>query len=398
MSCMYLLNLNSSKTENLFIHGQGVFLFNQLNITKDCEIYFYNKEKNNGLKFVLTKSNVIAYNISNSFSYIDTENKCGLTNSNGAFYWISLDSLNQNIYVGIGEARLDTIIYKFSWEFDKHEDYEANKSFLESIVCIQYNDVYTQKIRILKNPIITDVPLLIKNTCDLTVHDIAENKYLPKAHLNLVAQQLYDCISGPNFVLNNGDFPEFTQAIEYSIKTEGCWCYNKLQEKSTEFNKDVPNINETYLRITLGCNSGDSPGIPYVMEIWPVGHYSPIHTHANSNAIIRVLRGSINVKLFPYLCNDSEGVKEFGEKNFDVDDITWISPTLNQIHQLKNLESNSDTCITIQCYMYGTKNMDHYEYFDYINNDGKKEQYEPESDMEFTKFKLLMKEEWSKRK
>ena len=55
---MYLLNLNSSKTENLFIHGQGVFLFNQLNITKDCEIYFYNKEKNNGLKFVLTKSNV----------------------------------------------------------------------------------------------------------------------------------------------------------------------------------------------------------------------------------------------------------------------------------------------------------------------------------------------------
>ena len=230
------------------------------------------------------------------------------------------------------------------------------------------------------------------------MHDIAENKYLPKAHLNLVAQQLYDCISGPNFVLNNGDFPEFTQAIEYSIKTEGCWCYNKLQEKSTEFNKDVPNINETYLRITLGCNSGDSPGIPYVMEIWPVGHYSPIHTHANSNAIIRVLRGSINVKLFPYLCNDSEGVKEFGEKNFDVDDITWISPTLNQIHQLKNLESNSDTCITIQCYMYGTKNMDHYEYFDYINNDGKKEQYEPESDMEFTKFKLLMKEEWSKRK
>ena len=82
---MYSLNLNSSKTDNLFIHGQGVFLFNQLNITKDCEIYFYNKEKNNGLKFVLTKSNVIAYNISNSFSYIDTENKCGLTNSNGAF-------------------------------------------------------------------------------------------------------------------------------------------------------------------------------------------------------------------------------------------------------------------------------------------------------------------------
>ena len=227
MSCIYSLNINSSKTENLFIHGQGVFLFHHYDITKNCEIYFYNKEKNNGLKFVLTNSNVIAYNISNSFSYIDIDNKCGLTNSNGAFYWISLDSQNQNIYVGIGEARLDTIIYKFSWEFEKQEDYEANKSFLESIVCIQYNDVFTQKIRILKDPIVNDVPLLVKNTCDLTMNDIASNKYLPKAHLNLVAQQLYDCISGPKFVLNDSDFPEFTQAIEYSIKTEGCWCYNK---------------------------------------------------------------------------------------------------------------------------------------------------------------------------
>ena len=134
------------------------------------------------------------------------------------------------------------------------------------------------------------------------------------------------------------------------------------------------------------------------MEIWPVGHYSPIHSHANSNAIIRVLHGQINIKLFPYLCSDSEGVKEFGEKNFGVDDITWISPNLNQIHQLKNLENNIDTCITIQCYMYGVKNSVHYDYFDYIDNDGKKQKYEPDSDMEFIKFKLLMKEEWLQRK
>lgn len=226
------------------------------------------------------------------------------------------------------------------------------------------------------------------------MNDIASNKYLPKSHLNNISQQLYDCISGRNFVLNDDDFPEFSQAIEYSIKTKGCWCYNKLKEKSMEFNKDVPNIYETYLRITLGQNSGESPGIPYVMEIWPVGHYSPIHSHANSNAIIRVLNGSINVKLYPYLCNDEIGVKEFAETNFFLNDITWITPSLNQVHKLKNLETNTDTCITIQCYMYGNKNIKHYDYFDYINNNGNKQQYEPDSDMEFLKFKLKMKEEW----
>jgi len=103
------------------------------------------------------------------------------------------------------------------------------------------------------------------------------------------------------------------------------------------------------LRITLGRNSGESPGIPYVMEIWPSNHYSPIHSHADSNAIIRVLHSSINVKLFPFL-SEGENIDPFGEADFEKDDITWLSPELNQIHQLRN--NTSDVCITIQCYMY----------------------------------------------
>ena len=44
--------------------------------------------------------------------------------------------------------------------------------------------------------------------------------------------------------------------------------------------------------------------------------------------------------------------------------------------------------------MYGNKNIKHYDYFDYINNNGNKQQYDPDSDMDFFKFKLKMKEEW----
>jgi ribosome-binding ATPase YchF (GTP1/OBG family) len=42
--------------------------------------------------------------------------------------------------------------------------------------------------------------------------------------------------------------------------------------------------------------------------------------------------------------------------------------------------------------------MDIIDSFDYIDEDGKKQQYEPDSDMSFTQFKELMKTEWATRK
>jgi predicted metal-dependent enzyme (double-stranded beta helix superfamily) len=147
---------------------------------------------------------------------------------------------------------------------------------------------------------------------------------------------------------------------------------------------------ETYLRITLGNNNGESPGIPYVMEIWPKGHFSPVHSHSDAEAIIRVLEGGIHVDLFPFL---SAGIKPFTSGDFVKGDVMWISPTLNQTHQLKNI--GAATCITIQCYMYNEKDDKHYDYFDYLDDKGTVQQYEPDSDMDFIDFKNLMLEEWA---
>jgi hypothetical protein len=91
------------------------------------------------------------------------------------------------------------------------------------------------------------------------------------------------------------------EAIENSIRDPSGWCYQRLQQKASEFSKDKPNYEETYLRITLGHANGESPGIPYVMEIWPAGHFSPVHSHAGAEAVIRVLEGGINVSLFHFL-------------------------------------------------------------------------------------------------
>jgi hypothetical protein len=48
--------------------------------------------------------------------------------------------------------------------------------------------------------------------------------------------------------------------------------------------------------------------------------------------------------------------------------------------------------------MYDKEDKSHYDYFDYIDSDGKKQQYEPDSDMDFMDFKELMKNEWKNKK
>jgi hypothetical protein len=233
---------------------------------------------------------------------------------------------------------------------------------------------------------------VVKSIDDLTMADVAIGAYLPNAALSPAAQSLYNCVAGKKFVLDTPDFPDFSKAIEYSINTPGLWCNKRLLEKANEFGRAEP--LETYLRITLGQNNGESPGIPYVMEIWPVGHYSPVHNHGGANAVIRVLHGSINVSLFPFLCAD--GVDPFATTGFNKGDITWISSTLNTVHQLKNL--GQDTCVTIQCYLYDKIDAAHYDYFDYLDTEGVKKQYEPDSDMEFLAFKELMRKEWNGRR
>ena len=371
------------------VNGQGVFLFEISGKVQSCELRLHDAAKENGLNIVFTDNGIVVNYMPSNEPLIDKKNTMGLSKRNGAYYWVSVDAQNQRLLAGIGEARMETALYQYTLS-------KENKAFLDSLVAVHLaNDSPITPLKFLRDPITGPISLFVKNTEELTMNTVAKGTYLPKANLSLVSQKLYDCISGKNFVLNSADFPDFSKAVEYSIATPGCWCNKRLLEKAGEFGKSNP--DETYLRITLGQNNGESPGIPYVMEIWPVGHYSPIHNHSAANAVIRVLNGTINVALFPFLCCDTEGVDPFGVTNFKKDDITWISPTLNQTHQLTNLKTNTETCITIQCYMYDGDDAAHYEYFDYVDAEGKKQQYEPDSDMDFIAFKELMKQEWANR-
>ncbi len=376
---------------NLIAKGQGVYLFNS---QSESKFQIVNTNNNDGLEIKFLNNKIVVTRISNKQIFEDTKNNSGLIKLNGAYYWFSLDSQNQIFYAGVGEARIENVSYSYKFNFTKEKDdlRKENKKFLESLCKIIINN--TKPIRLLKDPITKKIPLLVLDKNELTMDIVAKGDVMPVSNLSYTSQKLYNCISGKNFVLDTSEFPDFTKAIEMSIRTPGFWCYEKLKEKSTEFNKDKPNILETYLRITLGDNNGESPGIPYVMEIWPPNNYSPIHNHAGAEAIIRVLYGQINVSLYPFLCGQKDGIKPFSTADFYKNDVTWISPNLNQTHQLRNI-NQKQTCITIQCYMYDDDNKIHYDYFDYINDNGEINNYEPDSDMDFVEFKNLMKKEWN---
>ena len=386
-----------SNSIQFLVQGQGVLFF-RCAYGDPCKISLLNGDKTDGLSFQFTPINVFSMGIANGNLLTDPNCKSGLINIDGAYYWVSLDSQNQRICAGIGEARIENKIYEYQWNWTPEQDdaRRANKKFLETLVNIEVIQT-VEAMALLRDPITLGIPMLVRNTDDLSIDDVASGNYLPHSNLDTIGQKLFDCVSGKKFVLDDDSFPDFSKAIEYSISTPGLWCYERLKQKATEFNKEQPNIYETYLRITIGENNGESPGIPYVIEIWPVGHYSPIHNHAGANAIIRVLHGSINVSLFSFLCNKNGCLEPFAKVNFNKEDITWISPTLNQVHQLKNLDTSTDTCITIQCYMYDLSDNKHYDYFDYIDANGNIQQYEPDSDMDFTKFKQLIFQEWKTR-
>ena len=386
-----LTSLTGGSPAELILKGQGVYLFETTATTattadvSGVSLRFLNADASQELRVDWSSSSVSAS--VGTTQLVDGGNTSGLVGKPGAFYWVSIDAHNRRLLAGVGEARLETRVY--AYEFPT--DFPASFSLHE--LTTVYAGAGIQPLRLLRDPVTHSMPLIVKQGHQLTMDDIASAAYMPKANLSLIAQKLHDCIAGPSFVLDDAEFPEFSKAIEASIANPDGWCYKRLLEKATEFGPSNP--AETYLRITLGQNNGESPGIPYVMEIWPPGHYSPVHNHAGAHAVIRVLHGAIQVRLFPYLCCDVSGVPAFATTAFSKGDLTWISPTLNQTHQLANV--GSKTCVTIQCYMYDGTNRLHYDFFDYVDASGAKQQYTPDSDMDFVAFKARMKAEWGAR-
>ena len=259
---------------------------------------------------------------------------------------------------------------------------------------------------------VSDLSYLVKDSSSVNLSDLDSGKYIYSSSLPPECQSLYDNVTAANVDLDYQG-PEdhkynfkLSDAIRYNIVTTGCTLNKLIQSKATEFGPSNP--NQTYLRITLGKDHGNSPGIPYVLELWPKGHGSPIHNHGNAYAVIRVLHGGLNIRYYnkasvSVLPGDKfddcdcvqPATKIIGEFPVKKGDVTWISPNWYQTHMLWN--NTNDYCATIQCYQYGTNDNINWPHFDYIKSCDIIGEFTPDSDFTFTKMKEIVMKEYADR-
>ncbi|PKY56225.1 hypothetical protein RhiirA4_476350 [Rhizophagus irregularis] len=396
----YLCRVNDTdyyRINDLTLHGQGTIGL-ELQATKDSICIKLNQSTSDDFISLDIGTNraCILMRKDNKEVKLDktTDRKAFLNTEMKQLYWFSLDRKNYFLRYGIGP--MQSLLTVLSVDFKKYikdllqkdlpqNDLSQNdlsqqdqkikdqveeygkwiKKFdnvtVRGLVTRQENpsvyQVNFSKLTFWPLPVTVDLPPNIIKCEDATLEGLELGKVTVIDNLPEECQKLYWNIASDNISLNTHDFPDFALAIEHSIRNNEGICYKKLEEKAKGKNPE-----ETYLRVTLGQDQGNSPGAPFVLEIWPSGHYSPVHKHADYFAVIK------------------------GE-------ITWISNKFYQIHQLKN--KTDKMCATLQYYQYGNKDEDHYENFKYFDSkDDKIKNFKPESDWTFAEFKKLIMKEW----
>lgn len=313
----------------------------------------------------------------------------GLDPDRGCDYWFSFDHHNRLVRYGKGEMRLGCMILEYRLPAPTTAD--DPYAWLKNARQVEVTAEIHGTVDIWRDPVTVEVPMNVVPHDRMTMDDMAAGKITVPANLTPTCQQLYDNVAGERFLLDTPDFPQFAEAIKHSISDPNGWCFKTLAKKADEFG--TPDPHATYLRITLGQNQGDSPGIPFVLEIWPAGNYSPIHNHGAAEAVIKVLHGEIHVELYRMLSAYHQA--PFATAVFARDDVTWISATLNQVHKLINHHAD-EPCITIQCYLYAATNETHWPYFDYLAKHDIAH-FTPDSDADYVSFKETMRTEWAAR-
>ena len=246
-----------------------------------------------------------------------------------------------------------------------------------------------QRVAFYKFPFVNNWSPIVLDSSKVNLYELDSSAHTFSASLPPACLELYSNVTAQDIELDwpySVDKYKLSDAIRHSL--EHGVLKKKLEEKEGEFGAKT----KTYLRITLGEDRGSSPGIPYVLEIWPHGHGSPIHNHGNAYAVIKVLHGGLTIKIFNKQ-TDSDDAKHLQEFDVKKGDCTWISPNWFQTHQLWN--STTDYCATIQCYKYGENDFTHWPYFDYVADTDTIEEFLPDSDFTFHKMKHLVMEEYA---
>eukprot|EP01133_Synstelium_polycarpum_P012642 gene12642-14850_t len=282
-------------------------------------------------------------------------------------YWFSIDRKNKKLKYGKGDATENLCLLKYV--VPEGTDFHPNVKF---IGCNIPSSSIT-KAKIYELPVTLQLPPFVIANDAITLEQIEAGEITAIGNLPTECQMLYSVVAGNKVELDE----QVANAIAASLKNPNGALNKKCVEKSITHKQD---ILETYLRVTLGQDMGYSPGVPFVLELWPSKHFSPIHSHSDAFAVIKVLHGSIHCSFYsdlnptirtPYL-----------ESDFSAGQVTYLTPNIYQTHQLKNITEAFTA--TIQCYRYSNDDTTHYEYFDFLNDENKRDKFVPNSDYTYT--------------
>jgi hypothetical protein len=337
-----------------------------------------------------------------------TDPKALLDANKAASYWLSVDSVNGRVRFGKGEMLPQFTVFEVplmpladaAAVPTADAGAVARPATEEPLRALRYiglaapaNQPLPEVLTHFLWPVpvvLTPSPRLLGGDA-ITLEHLARNDATTSVSLPSACQALYGSVAGAAIELDTPDFPDFSAAIDHSIVTPGCICYERLREKAGDFGN--PDIKETYLRITFGPNQAESPGSPFVLEIWPGNHYSPVHDHGNACAVIKVLHGDIWIELYPDL--HPKLTDYFEEALFHKGDVTYLTPGCHQVHRLVNHNPSGRMTATFQCYRYPDDDVVHWEYFDYIA-DGEVQPFEPNSDWQYLEFREMIRAEWQR--
>ncbi|KAJ5785332.1 uncharacterized protein N7503_010544 [Penicillium pulvis] len=347
-----------ANTADLVIVGQGTIAVKS-KTTEAIEITVSGNSSDPKLILKITQNNAVFYKKSGYEEIL-------------AIYWLSIDRSNWVLRYG----------KYYTWNALTLLEVElcANSGkWLEKLKYVQVEDgSEAPNFTIKALPVTLDLPPIVVGNEAVSLRQLDLAAVTISANLPEACRKLYHNIAGPRIALE-AEFKELADTIHKSVMTEGRFAYKLLREKCKTL-KDLPN---TYLRITIGSAQGNSPGIPYVMEIWPPGHKSPIHDHGNACAVIRVLSGSIRCTWYDTLVTGRKPYSLGQPLELKKDMVTWLGDNQYQIHELEN--TTDKTCVTLQCYAFSKDDKVHKEHFDFLEN-GQKLGFTPGSDYTFAKF------------
>ncbi|KAF5268052.1 hypothetical protein FOXYS1_1066 [Fusarium oxysporum] len=259
-----------------------------------------------------------------------------------ATYWISVDRSNARIRYG--QHLINNSMTFMEIQFKKEK-----AAWMDNLVSTEVEQdgspISNQGIVYKPQPVTVDLPPVVIPESEMTLDILEKMSAMTFANLPKACQKLYHNISGAKITARPVDFPELPEAIDESCRDP---------------------------------KKADSPGIPYVMEIWPPGHKSPIHQHGDASAVIRVLYGKIQVSWFDKVEEGSPSQLIGNPVILEEGKVTWLGKDQYQVHQLEN---TSDTvCITLQCYQFDDDDRIHDEAFYWKDEEGHRRKFIPNSD------------------